>query len=1331
MLEGIASFVPRRLIGMLDPGHRGAHAMRLEVALLSVDITGFTTLSSLWALRGAEGTERITALLERYFAQVVGVIDSHGGEAVYFAGDGILAWWPLDAGGEAEERAVACALELQSTLGGYLVGATELHIKIGVASGPAWLSRLGGVEGRWLLGLTGPALAQVAAAEAACHSDEVRMATGVDGDSVPLTRQERVLPHALPATLVAPPAVEAEPAGEATHWASTEDYVPGIVRERWRGDQSDWLAELRILTVVFVRLDGLASDAIAQLQTAICQIQRVANRLDGAVDKFLVDAKGLTVILVFGLPHRASDDVAGRGIRAASTIAAGLARHGVDCGIGIATGRAYCGPLGPRQRREYAVIGPTVNLAARLMEACERGVLVCDTTRTAATNRVRCVDPTELELKGFPGLTRAWRPVALGGEAAVELALVGRERERGRISVALRQVLADQVICLALLGDPGCGKTALGRTARAEASALGIEVWDVVGDPLEQFSPLHAWRRVALRALGVADVNSPAQAQAVLAACHALNDSDEVAPLLIDLLGMTGRESQDTRHLLGAARAEHTVRVLSDWLARRIGAVPALLLLDDWQWVDTESRKLAAALFSKLPSSLMIVMARHMHGDDPLHPFAEPVPLPPFDEQAAAALLCARTGAALVDPELVATILERTGGNPQFIEQLTEMLVASHSVELAAGQLALAPGGAAQLSAIPTTIEGIVAARVDALDSDAQLTLKVASAIGCAFSLPVLREALPNESARARLPVSLNTLLRRGLVAPANELDPDVWMFQQAIVQEVVHSRLVVGQRKALHHSISNCYLRADPMRASPGVLSRHLALAGDLVEAQRYGEHACSQAMAKGAFVEARAHGLASLELCDLLDEQGATGVAARRVRTLRLLAEIAASMGDLRQSGDFAAHSLTHAGHEPVAGALRWVDVAVQLARVLSGFWAVGPGHTARNRAQGLDVARDWQVLAKVHFFENDVPGMVQACLRFCAEAERSGASPELASAWIAMSTLLAVLPLPMLARRYERRAVDLANSLADPNTSTWVSLVAALNAVGRGAWAEVAEHTAAVQRHSPATRDLASWGSAQALGTWACFYQGDDASVRVRAAALSERAQSQHNAQQVLWADRFLGEQAVLQGQPQQAVALLEPAVAKLRADSDTAELLVAMGGLAQAYAAQGALAKLEATVSASLPLLESMGRPTSHVVAHACACLATAVEVASQTVPAPVWAHSAGASLVAILDRCAAGYATAEPWRAWARAVQAVRARQPRRALRWIARGLTAADRLGMRRARQLLLALRCDAAVNPAAAAVDVRDLRVLTAELGPWLDPARLLPYCDAVRNVA
>ncbi len=1310
----------------------GAHAVQVKVALLSIDITGFTALASFWARHGVEGTERITAVLDRYFARVVGVIEYHGGEAVYFAGDGIMAWWPLRDDPTAEQRATACAHELQAALAGYLVGETALHIKIGVAAGQAWLSRLGGVQGRWLLALTGPAVARVVAAEAACRPDEVRMASSHTGEVVALTPPNRTTRKSrpLPALTPVPPLA---PALERT--VAMDDYLPRVVRERWRHDQAEWLADLRILTVVFIRLDGVPHEAFAQLQTAMSQIQRITNRFDGTVDKFLFDAKGPTVIAFFGLPPNASDDVANRGTRAAHTIAASLNGMGIGCGIGVATGRAYCGPLGPSQRREYAVIGPTVNLAARLMEACDNGVLVCDTTRSAAGHRLVCSASLPLELKGFPGITLAWQPLAVDSEAATEHVLVGRERERYMLSAALRRALMHRVGCLALLGDAGAGKSALGRQVRAEALALGMEVWDVTGDPLEQFSSMHAWRRVAMRVLGLAAVPADNLVNAATATSVAAERVGAFAPLLAELLGLPPHDTPLTCHLIGSARADRTNEVVSDWLADRIGAAPALLLLEDWQWVDSASRRLAASLYHKLPAALMVVMARHLSDDDALRPYADRFELAPLGPKPATELLCARTAATSVAPELVATLLERTAGNPQFLEQLTEMLVANRSLVVTAGVLHLAPGAAGQLSAIPTTIEGIVAARVDALDPDGQLTLKAASAVGREFSLALLRAALPSDEARIRLPAAVASLHNRGLIAPTSANDTEDWRFVQAIVQEVVHARLVTGQRKALHRSISSWYLKAEPMVAPAAVLARHLSLAGELEQAQGYAELACSQAMALGAFVEARAHGHMSLDLCDKLHEQGDAQAAARRVRTLRMLAEVAASLGDLRQSSQLAVDSLAQAGHMPLAGTLRWFDAALQFVVVLSGLSALRRRRAERDRARGLDVARNWQVLAKAHFFENNEPGMVQACLRFCAEAERTGASAELASAWVAMSTLLAVLPLPSLARRYQRRAVELADALGDPNTSTWVSLVAGLNAVARGEWPAVAEHTASVQQHTAATHDWGSWGSAQALGTWAHFYQGDDASVRERAQALRDRAVATHNTQQVGWADRFLGEQAVLQGEPVRAVALLEPTVARLRTDNDTAELLVALGDLALAYAAQGATDQLAQLVAESIHILSDMGRPTSHVVAHACVCLALAVEQAQQAAPPLPWLKPAASSLLAFLDRCAAGYAPAVPWCAWAHAVRAVRQRQPGKALRWLARGLRSAEQLGMPRPRQLLWALRLDPMLNTGAGVglslAELAELRALTVRLGPWLDSARLLPVVEVARVAA
>jgi len=170
-------------------------------------------------------------------------------------------------------------------------------------------------------------------------------------------------------------------------------YIPKGVQVRLDSDQIHWLAELRQVTVLFVKLTGLAYQKDVQLDfQSINQVlhymQGVIFRYEGMVRQFLVDDKGTVLIAAFGVPPFSHEDDAVRGVRTALDIHSNLkdVMH-LKNAIGITTGRAFCGSVGSNKRQEYAMVGDIVNLSARLMYAAEKehvGLLCDETTMDAA-----------------------------------------------------------------------------------------------------------------------------------------------------------------------------------------------------------------------------------------------------------------------------------------------------------------------------------------------------------------------------------------------------------------------------------------------------------------------------------------------------------------------------------------------------------------------------------------------------------------------------------------------------------------------------------------------------------------------------------------------------------------------------------------------------------------------------------------------------------------------------------------------------------------------------------------------------------------------------------
>ena len=193
-------------------------------------------------------------------------------------------------------------------------------------------------------------------------------------------------------------------------------YAPASVVSRLKAGERS-LADVRVVTTLFVKLNGMENNAIdmmALLQEAFARCLVVIRKADGMVRQFIVDDKGCVLIVCFGVANHTHQDDASRAIITAVGIKTAVAQLSppVTCSVGLSTGRAFCGVVGASERSEYAVVGDCVNLAARLMTSSETDIICDAATKVRAENSFYFEKiPGGVRVKGKRGVIDIYKPL--------------------------------------------------------------------------------------------------------------------------------------------------------------------------------------------------------------------------------------------------------------------------------------------------------------------------------------------------------------------------------------------------------------------------------------------------------------------------------------------------------------------------------------------------------------------------------------------------------------------------------------------------------------------------------------------------------------------------------------------------------------------------------------------------------------------------------------------------------------------------------------------------------------------------------------------------------
>jgi predicted ATPase/class 3 adenylate cyclase len=808
-------------------------ATRTDAVVLFADIAGFTPMSEALAKVGSYGAEELGRLLNDYFGRMVELAVAYGGSVVRLTGDALTALFPYDRSmpPAVAPRAVQCALDMQAAMAGFQAVDTEagvfrLAMRAGLAMGPILGTIVGDPAARLEYVVAGRTIDRAAAAEQCAEVGQVvvdggLLQAGHGIDAVALGGDAHLVIRVEPPVGTAP-AGPPRPVDDATA-SRLVPFLHPVIAERLHAGRRGLVNEHRKVTVAFVGLPDLPDDdaeAATSLQAYMAAAVGVIDRYGGHLNQVDTGDKGCVLMLLFGTPVAHEDDEE-RAIRCCLEL---LQLPGGPFRAGVTSGSAFCGEIGSELRRYYTVVGDSVNLASRLLQAAQSGQLLIDgptferVEAAAVGERLR-----PITVKGKIGALSAWAVRTARERPGLQLLeplpvgrLVGRDAELRTIHNVARRALAGRGQVLTLSGEAGIGKSRLVAEAVAVGERMGFAVQGGACRSYGTTTAYLVWRPI-VRGLLALDPALPsdeqrAQLDSRLGAYGP--DWAERAPLLAPLLGLAIPDSRLTRSLDPETGAELLRSLLLDLLRQQVATGPLLLVLEDCHWIDGPSMTLLKYLArnaNDLPVLMVLAARGEVAGPEPLTQLGSLAhgtglrlqDLPAADTEALAAERLRASYGEDVDlpTEVVRGIAERSGGNPFHVEELVAFLHAR----------GVDPDGLGRLAdlELPDSLHRLVLARLDQLSEGEQATIKVASVIGRVFRAQWLWGSYPEIGSPEDVLRHLDHLDALGLTPLRSTVPEAEYGFKHAIIQEAAYISLAFGMRQTLHEAVGAFIERA------------------------------------------------------------------------------------------------------------------------------------------------------------------------------------------------------------------------------------------------------------------------------------------------------------------------------------------------------------------------------------------------------------------------------------------------------------------------------------------------------------------------------------------
>lgn len=674
-----------------------------------------------------------------------------------------------------------------------------------------------------------------------------------------------------------------------TPYPEPRSYTPPHLAERILAEQAALSArgategERKTITALFADITGSMEliedldpeEARSIVDPALQVMMDAVHRYEG----YVAQSTGDGIFALFGAPI-AHEDHPQRALFAALLMQEGIRKHaeglrrqrGVNLAIrvGLNTGEVVVRAIRKDDlHTDYTPVGHSTGLAARMERLATPGSIVISEHTYKLTEGYFHFKPLGLaQVKGVAEPVAIYEVLGVGPlrtrlQVSARRGLsrfVGRQDELTQMRRALERAEAGHGQIIAVVGEAGVGKSRLTYEFKllAQRSCLVLETFSVAHAKTFAYLPLI---ELLKSYVGITLQDDERQRrEKVTGKVLTLDRSlEDLLPYVCAVLGIP-EPSSALPPMDPQIRRQRTLDAVKRLLLRESLNQPLLVIVEDLHWLDSETEAFLNVLSESVATARLLLLVNYrpeyQHGWGNKSYYTQ-LRLDPLTREAAEEMLSALlNGGAQHAAPLRQLILDKTEGNPFFMEEMVHALFDQ-------GVLTRGVGGdglvrlTRPLSDIrlPTTVQGILAARIDRLPPGEKALLQTLSVLGKDFSAGLVQKlAGVSEGEQRRM---LAHLQAAEFIFEEPAFPEPAYTFKHALTQDVAYNSLLIERRQVLHERAALAIEEVFPDRLEEhyGELAHHYSRSGAPDKAIPYLQMAAGQALQRSAFTEAIGH--------------------------------------------------------------------------------------------------------------------------------------------------------------------------------------------------------------------------------------------------------------------------------------------------------------------------------------------------------------------------------------------------------------------------------------------------------------------------------------------